>query len=268
MNEHEIRADVEKLLHTQITQAEWRHLKRLWFGGDLSSDRLVQDASEDKEEFRSFAKEHLQALRSYEKDKLREQAGELEPETSPGPTPTQIADIPTNLGDRMFQRSQALASLNWLRTGGRSSGRSAIHGTLLPRGGIDDTLAQWVYIVAVELWVPADELSKNFREMQRTLLYNPNPPKTQGRAFQVASFVWAQEQVHGERPPWPVLYERWNNWPLTEPFKDWRTFRRFFVRGAQATPPRYNATNEQMTALVRSRSHQGAFDKWAQLVRE
>jgi hypothetical protein len=216
---------------------------------------------------RNFAEEHLRSLRSYEEDKVQEQAGELAPETSPSPALTQAADTSANFSDRTFERSQALAALNRLRTGGRSSGRSAIHGTLLPRGGVDGTLPQWVYIVAVELWVPAEEATRAYRNMQRTMLSNPNPPKTQARAFQVAAFVWAQEQVHGERPPWPVLCERWNSWPLTEPFEDWRTFRKSFLRGAEAAPPRYVAANEQMTELVRSRSHQGAFDLWASKVR-
>ncbi len=103
------------------------------------------------------------------------------------------------------------------------------------------------------------------------LLADPNPPKTQTRAFKVAQFVWENERVHGKRPPWPVLCERWNNSPfgqLAGTFDSWRDLRTNFVRGAKATPPRYIATNEQMTELVRSRSHQGAFDMWASKVRE
>jgi hypothetical protein len=37
-------------------------------------------------------------------------------------------------------------------------------------------------------------------------------------------------------------------------------FRKHFVRGAEATPPCYVATNEQIADLVKSRSHQSAFD--------
>ena len=107
-----------------------------------------------------------------------------------------------------------------------------------------------------------------YRTMQRTMLSNPNPPKTQGRSFQVAAFVCAHEQVHGERPPWPVLCERWNNSPLIEPLEDWRPFRKCFLRGAEATPPQYVAINEQITDQVRSRSYQGVFDDWAAKVRK
>ena len=139
---------------------------------------------------------------------------------------------------------------------------------MLPRGGTDGTLAQWVYIVAVELCVPAEEVMRNYRNMQRTMLSDPNPPKTQTRAFEVAQFVWEDELLYGERPPWKTMWKRWNNWPLTEPFKNWRDFYRYFYRGTEATPPRYVATNGQVTDLVRSRSHQGVFDIWASKVRQ
>lgn len=270
MNELETRERLERTLHRHITQAEWRHLKRAWLGeGILSSDSLTHDAAENWQEFRDFAAEHLRWLRSYEEDKIREQNGELEPEMSRSPVPDQLPDGSRGLSDdRAFARSEALTSLNQLRTGGRSSGRPTIHGTLLPRGGADGTLGQWVYIVAVELWVPAEEVMNSYRRMQRSMLAAPKLPKTSTRAFEVAAFVWQNELVHGTRPPWPVLCESWNNWPLTVPFKSWQSFRRSFERGAKATPPRYVATNEQITELVRSRSHQGVFDVWASKVRK
>jgi hypothetical protein len=261
---------LERTLHRQITQAEWRHLKRAWLGERiLSSDSLAHDAAENWQEFRDLAAEHLRWLRSYEEDKIREQYGDLEAEISHGPVHDQLPDGSSNLGDdRTFARYQALASLNQLRTGGRSSGRPTIHGTLLSRGGADGTLGQWVYIVAVELWVPAEEVMRNYQSMQRTMLADPKPQKTSTRAFEVAAFVWQNELVHGTRPSWPVLCERWNNWPLTVPFNSWRSFRTSFIRGAEATPPRYVATNEQIADLVRSHSHQEAFDVWASKVRE
>ena len=169
---------------------------------------------------------------------------------------------------RAFARWQALASLNLFQTGGRSSGGPTIQATFLPRGGADGTLGQWVYIVAVELWASAEEVMRSYRNIQRTLLADPKQQKTSTRAFEVAAFVWQNELVDGTRPSWPVLCERWNNRPLTVPFENWRSFRRSFIRGAEATPPRYGATNEQIADLVRSRSQQGAFDEWASKVRE
>jgi hypothetical protein len=271
MTESEIKERLERTLHRRITQAEWRHLKRAGSDeeGIPSSDRLAHDAAANWREFKDFAADHLRWLRSYEEDKMREQYGQLEPEISPGPTPDQLPGGPSSLSDdRAFARGMALASFNQRQTGGRSSGRSAIHGTLLPRGGADGTLGQWVYIVAVELWAPAEEVARHYRRIQRAVLADPKPPKTSTRAFEVAAFVWDSERAHGGRLPWSELCERWNNWPLAEPFKSWQSFRRSFFRGAAATPPRYGAPNEQIADLVRERSHQGAFDAWASEVRE
>jgi hypothetical protein len=263
MSELATRRRLEGTLNMRTTGADWRHLKRAWAGParTLSSAAFVHEVEENWQDFVAFAKDNLWCLRCYEEDTRREQAGELEEleleEEPPANTPLAPATLS---GDRTFARARALGSLNLLRTGGRSSGRAGIHGTLFPRGGVDGTLAQWVYVVAAELWVPAEEVANNYRNMQKTMSAESIPPKTSERAFEVAAFVWDNERVHGTRPPWPVLCERWNNWPLTEPFKKWQSFHKAFARGAKATPPRYVATNEQMTELVRSRSHQGAFD--------
>jgi hypothetical protein len=215
--------------------------------------------------------ETLGRLRRFLSNVHREQTGELKPtgelESGAEETPEPPDMPPTNLDDRTFARWQALSSLSQLRTGGASSGRPPIYGALFPRGGADGTLGQWVYIVAAELWVPAEEVMRGYRSMQRTMLADLKPPKTSTRAFEVAAFVWQNELAHGTRAPWPVLCERWNNWPLTVPFKCWRSFHRSFIRGAKATPPRYVATNEQITELVKSHSQQGAFDAWASKVR-
>jgi hypothetical protein len=49
------------------------------------------------------------------------------------------------------------------------------------------------------------------------MLSDTNPPKTKTRTFKAAQFEWEQELGHGERLPWQIICERWNNWPLTEP---------------------------------------------------
>ncbi len=269
MNELAIKERLERKFRMRISAADWRHLKRAWAGRDrtLSSAAFVHDVEEDWDEFLLFAGDHLWYLRCHEEDMRREQAGELE---EPEPEEELLADAPpasAALSDRAFARSQALSSLNLLRSGGRSGGRAAIHGTLFPRGGVDGTLAQWVYVVAVELWVPVEEVANSYRNMQKTMSAESTPPKTSERTFEVAAFVWDNERVHGTRPPWPVLCERWNNWPLTEPFKKWQSFQKAFSRGAKATPPRYVASNEQITSQVRSGS-QKILDVWAAKVRD
>jgi hypothetical protein len=143
-------------------------------------------------------------------------------------------------------------------------------GTLQPRGGVDGTVPQWVYIIAAELWMPAEEVARAFRSMQRTLMVETDQPRTQSRAFEVARFVCAMEAAYGKRPSWPQMCKRWNEYPLTRPFEDWRDFRTYFVRGAKATLPRYKATDEEITEQVRSATARGeavAFDSWVSQVR-
>jgi hypothetical protein len=265
MNELQIKEKLESALHTEIGLAEWQDLKDAELLDEYQRDKLSWS------DLREVVDETLCRLRRFLSNVNRERTGELkrtgELESGAEETP-ELPDIPpTTLDDRTFARGQALSSLNQLRTGGTSSGRPSIYGTLFPRGGADGTLGQWVSVVAAELWVPAEEVMRGYRSMQRTMLADPKPPKTSTRAFEVAAFVWQNELEHGKRPPMPVLCERWNNWPLTVPFKDWRSFHRSFKRGANATPPRYKMTNQRIADEVRSHSGQGPFDDWASKVR-
>jgi hypothetical protein len=97
--------------------------------------------------------------------------------------------VPVDLDDRTSARSSALGALNHLRSGGSAPPRATIHGTLLPRGGVDGTIPQWVYVIAVELWTPPTEVAKSFRAMQQALMVDSDQPRTQARAFNVARFV-------------------------------------------------------------------------------
>ncbi len=267
MSESETKARLERALGARIGLAEWQTIKDYGLLDEYQRDDLSWV------DFRGVVDDTLRGLRQHLENVQREQDGELELGGELDSEPEEAADFrdaSRSLSDRTRERLSALASLNRLHTGGRSSGRVPIHGTLLPRGGVDGTLAQWVYIVAVELWMPAEEVMEDYRSIQRTMLSDPKPPKTQSRALKVAEFVWQNETADGERAPWPELCERWNSsliGRLVGPFEHWRDFRRYFIRGAEATPPRYLATNEQITGLVRQRSYQGAFDKWASEVR-
>jgi hypothetical protein len=268
MTELEIRMRLKKALHGRMTWAEWQALLDTGLVGEWSRGSLSW------EEFRMEAADTVDRLRRFYANKQRELSENIdiedETEFSTGGDTYQGPEVSSNLSDRTFARSTAMGSLNWLRTGGVSSGRSAIHGTLFPRGGLDGTLPQWVYVVAVELWVPAEELMRNYRSTQRTLLTKPNPPKTSERAFDVASFVWQVEAHHGRRLPWPELWKLWNERPLTVPFKSWRNFRTYFERGKKATPPRYVASDKQLTEEVRHNAHNRAatFRAWGNQVLE
>jgi hypothetical protein len=263
VSEAEVRAALEKALRGRITWAEWQHLKATELVAEYLRDSLPW------QEFRDFAAKELRQVRRFYQNQQREESGDISAEEMEVEeievAPDQRPDTP-KLSDRTFARSQALGALNRLRTGGRSAGMSALHGALMPRGGLDGTLAQWVYLLAVELWVPAEEVANHYRSIQKTMSAESNPPKTSERAFQVAAFVRDNITADGTRAPWPDLCERWNQWPLTEPFDDWRHFHKTFLRGAKATPPRYVASNGQIANQVRS-GGQEILDVWAEKVR-
>ena len=160
---------------------------------------------------------------------------------------------------------------NTLRSGSYSGIRSIGVGTALPRGGVDGTVPQWLCLIAAELWMPAEQIAEHFRDMQRELMIEPDQPRTQARAFEVAKFVWEMEAAHGKRPSWPWMCKKWNDAPTTRPFKHWRDFKKYYVRGEKATLPQYKASDEQITDLVREATARGGswmFDSWASLILE
>ena len=265
MNPKEIKAKLQRALHKPITLAEWRHLERIDFVGEYSRNPLAYTDEENWREFRDSARRELDFLRQYREDSTQEQAGDLEDVYLDHSVGYQIDDSPADPEDRTTARMGALGALNRLHASESAPSRAARHSMLLPRGGVDGTLPQWVNIMAVELWVPAEEVAEKHRRKQQAMMTEPDPPKTRARAFNVARFVWEQERHHGERPPWPVMCERWNNFPLARPFKSWRDFHTNFLRGAKATPPRYVASNEQLTEQVRvhAREQAGLFHYWA-----
>jgi hypothetical protein len=262
MNPQEIKTILERVLHTTITTAEWAFLK----------DRGLVDEYEitgDWSEFRDGVKDNLEAIRRFRADDLREQAGDLEEALREDGVDCQPEKPPIDLDDRTSARSSALGALNHLRSGGSAPPRATIHGTLLPRGGVDGTIPGWVGIIAVELWTPPTVVAKSFRAMQQALMVDSDQPRTQARAFNVARFVWEMEAAYGRRPSWPEMCKLWNDSPMTRPFERWRDFRANFVRGAKATLPRYKVTDEEITEQVREATTRGravAVDAWVSQV--
>jgi hypothetical protein len=263
----ELKTRLERVLHTTITSAEWAFLD------DVGLLHEHEIGSSDWAEFRRGVADNLGRIRRFRKNDQREQTGDLEEEPREIGVDHQPENAPIHLDDRTSARSSALGALNHLRSGGSAPPRTTILGTLLPRGGVDGTIPQWVYVIAAELWVPDEEVARVFRTMQRTLMVDPNQPRTQARALNVARFVWQVEAADGERPSWPELCKlwndyckRWNDPPVAGTFDRWRDFRTYFLRGERATLPRYKATDEHITEQVREASNRGeavAFESWA-----
>ena len=272
MSKAEIRARLQKASHKKITAAEWESLKRSgWIDEYLRGDLGWQD-------FRGLAEERLNVLRSFYEDTLRGEADTYETETeleaglnldvATGPP-----DAASSLSKRTLARASALSALNLLRAQRQIVPRALIHGTIKPRGGVDGSLPQWVIFLAVEAWVPAEEVKDAYRAVQENLLAEKSPPKTQERAFDVARFVWEQDRLNGRRLPWPELWEHWNSMYsiIGRPdncFPSWRAFHTTFSRGERATRPRYFASEEQLTKQVRTRVMEGLFDSWVSSFRE
>src|SRR3712207_7121553 len=68
------------------------------------------------------------------------------------------------------------------------------------------------------------------------------------------------------RPPRSTLFP-YTTLFRSEPFKNWRDFRTYFLRGARATPPRYRVSTKQMIEEVRSCTFEGAFELWVRSFR-
>ena len=279
MNPQELRTRLESELHGKITSAEWAFL------GDVGLLSEYESGLSDWPEFRRGVEDNLTKIRRYRENDRREQVGllleEPDEESDEHGADHQQEPVPVDIEDSTLARYYALDALNNLRSGGSAPARATMTGTLLPRGGEDGTVSQWVYVIAAELWMPAEEVARSFRAMQRTLMVEPAQPKTRARAFNVARFVWEQEMAYGKRPTWPEMCKRWNNackrWndarpddvPRARPFEDWRDFHKNFVRGEKATVPRYKATDEEITKQVKEASNRGgtvAFDLWVHQV--
>ena len=280
MNPQEIKTRLERALHTTITPAEWIHL---WI--HFEELELVHDYSRGSlswQDFRDLADRELSRIRTFFENKRREEAGELEETPRDNGADRQPEPAPVVLDEPTSARSLALGALNRLRSGGSAPPRATIASTVLPCGGVDGTVPQWVWVMAAELWVPAEEIAKAFRAAQRTRMVEidkrrTHQPRTQARAFHVARFVWEMEAAFGERPSWPELCKSWNDrrksWeddrrnddPMARRFENWRDFRTYFLRGEKATRPRYKATDEEITEQVREASKRSgpvAFDSW------
>jgi hypothetical protein len=273
MNELELKTKLERALHYSITWAEWLYVKRGWWEEEaVSTDKVEYDVRENWDELLGLAKRDLRRLRRHEEDKEAEQAGVLN--SGPGPEASsnigfgQSDNVSARFSDRTSARSGALSALDRLRAGDIKTRRARIHSSRFLRGGTDGTVPQWVIMIGVEAWVPPEDVKDAYQDLQRRVLAEHRPPKTAARTFQVAQFVWEQKRAYGKRPSWPVLYKRWNEWPLTEPFNDSESFRRSFERGAAATRPAYLMSEPQMTNLVGSRYGDEALDTWWSSFRE
>jgi hypothetical protein len=107
-------------------------------------------------------------------------------------------------------------------------------------GRKDGTLHRWVVSLDVEVWVPAEEVTRVYSNLQRQFI-DEQSDRTEEGTYEVARFVWRELRGNdGSRIMWPSLLERWKQEHPDDPrFKTYNNFRQFFVRGEKATVLRY-----------------------------
>jgi hypothetical protein len=183
---------------------------------------------------------------------------------SPGPV------LETRGSERTVARTEALLVYNRLRAGSDAvPDRPAMYATLFPRGGTDGTHAQWVYVLQVELWVPAEEVKSEYLQLQQTLT-EEKARKADPRTLEVARFVWEQQRRAGDQKlSYPDLMKRWNESRRDDDqkFNHWRSFRNAFSRGEEATLPRYESSADLLREGVQEGYGKQLFDSWASDVR-
>jgi hypothetical protein len=117
--ETEIKAGLERALHTRIGLAEWRELQRQEIVAMLEEASL-DTAEENWREFVSTARDRLQSLRTFKEEDALEQRGELKPASELESIDEETAglpDVPARLSDRTSARGEALSALNRLQMG-------------------------------------------------------------------------------------------------------------------------------------------------------
>ena len=265
--ETDIRERLEGALKTSVSPTQWDYLKTQ---GVLENyvGSPMDDERERWEEFARDADAELQRLRDwYERLREEEDEGYSRPESSSLRDREQYSGLvgETRGSERTAARMEALRAYDRLQSGTDAvTKRLAMYDTLLPRGGLDGTVAQWVYALQVELWVPAEDVKETYLDLQRALT-EERARKADPRTIEVARFVWEQKYNHeGEDLSYLDLMKRWNESRSDDGrFNNWRTFRNTYIRGKEATLPRYEGSADLLQQEARKGYGKHLFETWA-----
>lgn len=94
----------------------------------------------------------------------------------------------------------------------------------LPQTGGDGRPRRVKVILEVDAWVPANDVLKAYRNVQRQVLPGHKRPVSR-RSIDLVNFV-----LRNRPAKWPDLLLRWNNEHPTEPYADFRRMRTAFKR--------------------------------------
>ena len=122
-----------------MTMPQWRQLQLRDVVGECLRNPTGLTEQENWREYRESVRRELNLLRAFRGDEGQEQIGATE-YTRSEPAIVDQAYTPTDSEDPLFARALAMGALGALRSGGAAPPRASLHGTLLPRGGVDGTL--------------------------------------------------------------------------------------------------------------------------------
>jgi hypothetical protein len=101
-------------------------------------------------------------------------------------------------------------------------------------------------------WVPAKQVERAYRNMQKQLL-EESSRETGARILEVVQFCWAQFRKTRSTVPWRVYFERWNQAYPDKNFANWRNFREYYLRGITAATPTYKFPEVKPTAEMQEK---------------
>jgi len=269
--ESEIKADLERELKYPLTSTQWDFIKAQGVLEIYDTSPLEKEGERWAEFVRGAEAALKQLQMFYERRREEEDEGYSRPDISLSRDREQPTGplVEPRGSERTVARTEALLAYNRLQAGTDAvPNRPAMYATLFPRGGTDHTVAQWVYVLQVELWVPAEEVKAEYLELQQTLT-EEKARKADPRSLEVARFVWEQRRRAGEEKlSYPDLTKGWNeSRPDDQKYSNWRSFRTAFTRGKEATLPRYKGSIDLLHEEVNKGYGKDLFGSWASDVR-
>jgi hypothetical protein len=269
--ELELRERLGKSLDRNVSDTQWDFVK----AQGVVENYVISPLAEEREKWEEFTRdvnEELERLQRWYEGLRKEEDEDYQGSDSP-----LLQDQERSSGhvrkargsERTAARTEALRAYDRLQAGTDTvPDRPAMYAALFPWGGLDSTVAQWVYALQVELWVPVEEVKADYLAVQQALT-EESTRKASPRTLEVARFVWEQRRrVGGKDLSYLDLMERWNKSRSDGgKFSDWRAFYTAFVRGKEAALPRYERSAGLLQQGVREGYGKDLFGTWASEVR-
>jgi len=252
-NNAEAKAKLERAIHQPVGAIR----RPIWDKRLKSEVRQFLEgtlAAPSWEEVKNLAREWLDLQKDMELDFVGayiQDAAETKGEEPSGQAKEDGVLHTQGISKRTKARARAMSELSALLTGeaGEPPQIEPIQARVRAAGGRKErTLHRWVVSLDIEAWVPAEEVTRVYRNLQQQFI-DQQGGRTEQTTYEVAQFVWRElRRDDGSRATWPSLLKRWKQeHPDDSRFKTYNNFRQYFVRGEEATIPRYKWPTMQLT---------------------